>query len=766
MKGIIGAFRSSAIFRNFPSLGNGDRTAIICRLFLCVLLFFIATAISAAQIPFVQEVLQKELSGLQSITAPEPTDLQADWWRYFDVKGEELQKRIETTLTRLDALLKELPADTAESAKPLTELIRANLSVLPQARAQPTPESPPPPAYQEQYTLASFLDIAQRLRTAQEDVQAEQDDIAATERNLRTINRRIDTLLAAYLGLATSDPSRVLKGLEIMAERSGLAVTQERLRIRKAALLNNQTLIQQLTDEQTIAAQRLIADRIDRIKLNTSIEQARLDLAKAQERFINEQSRALGVVGDSLEDRVTARYRQQRVIQASVMEAIAMVDLLKLEAQKNLVVLLLDTQDVDTRGLREQLAEWSTRLASIRQQIGDWTDNSMRERQRAGGSLAEQPSAAPVTNGGDAGTQVAAATKLINEDRLRLAQETLVALLRLRDGTIQATLVIQLVDEQLAHREGFLRDRWVRLRLAIQYAWDETAEWVSASLFRVGDTPVTSLGLLRVVLILTIAWWVSYWLRRALKRLGERREGANQPAFYTVGRLSHYILILIGFLVGLSSIGVDFTNFALVAGAIAIGIGFGLQSIVNNFVSGLILLFERTLKIGDFVELNSGIAGEVREINVRSTVINTNDNIDIVVPNSEFMSGMVTNWTLAEGYCRIHLPFKVAYGTDKELVRQAGLEAAEKLPHTLYGVPGKNPGVWLTSFGDSGLNFELVVWVTPRAVKRPGAVRAAYMWEIESALRKHDIEIPIPQRDLRLRHGFGKQVQDRLEPES
>ncbi|MCP5419543.1 MAG: mechanosensitive ion channel [Gammaproteobacteria bacterium] len=390
----------------------------------------------------------------------------------------------------------------------------------------------------------------------------------------------------------------------------------------------------------------------------------------------------------------------------------------------------------------------------------------MRERQRAGGSLAEQPSAAPVTNGGDAGTQVAAATKLINEDRLRLAQETLVALLRLRDGTIQATLVIQLVDEQLAHREGFLRDRWVRLRLAIQYAWDETAEWVSASLFRVGDTPVTSLGLLRVVLILTIAWWVSYWLRRALKRLGERREGANQPAFYTVGRLSHYILILIGFLVGLSSIGVDFTNFALVAGAIAIGIGFGLQSIVNNFVSGLILLFERTLKIGDFVELNSGIAGEVREINVRSTVINTNDNIDIVVPNSEFMSGMVTNWTLAEGYCRIHLPFKVAYGTDKELVRQAGLEAAEKLPHTLYGVPGKNPGVWLTSFGDSGLNFELVVWVTPRAVKRPGAVRAAYMWEIESALRKHDIEIPIPQRDLRLRHGFGKQVQDRLEPES
>jgi small-conductance mechanosensitive channel len=207
--------------------------------------------------------------------------------------------------------------------------------------------------------------------------------------------------------------------------------------------------------------------------------------------------------------------------------------------------------------------------------------------------------------------------------------------------------------------------------------------------------------------------------------------------------------------VGLSSIGVDFTNFALVAGAIAIGIGFGLQSIVNNFVSGLILLFERTVKVGDFVELASGVAGEVREINVRSTLINTNDNIDIVVPNSEFINSKVINWTLSEGHCRIHLPFKVAYGTDKEKVRQAGLEAAEKLPHTLTGIPGKNPGMWLVKFGESSLDFELVVWVTARAVKRPGAVHAAYMWEIESALRRHGIEIPFPQRELRLRSGFG-----------
>ncbi|MDX1655945.1 MAG: mechanosensitive ion channel, partial [Candidatus Competibacteraceae bacterium] len=331
--------------------------------------------------------------------------------------------------------------------------------------------------------------------------------------------------------------------------------------------------------------------------------------------------------------------------------------------------------------------------------------------------------------------------------------ETLVALQRLEGELEQTRLLLRLADETLARIQGGLRDWQIRIQRLLTQIREQATGWISMSLFKLGGTPVTTLGLLRLALILFIAWWVSYALRRALRQLGERREGLNQSAIYTVGRLSHYFIVTLGFIVGLSSIGVDFTNFALVAGALSIGIGFGLQSIVNNFVSGLILLFERSLKVGDWIELASGVAGEVREINVRSTVINTNDNIDIVVPNSEFMNNNVTNWTLAEGFCRIHLPFRVAYGVDKDQVRQAVLEAAEKLPHTLTGVPGRNPGVWLVCFGDNGLEFELVVWITPRAVKRPGAVNAAYMWEIESALGKYGIEIPIPQRDLRWREG-------------
>ncbi|PSW05535.1 potassium transporter KefA [Photobacterium lipolyticum] len=279
--------------------------------------------------------------------------------------------------------------------------------------------------------------------------------------------------------------------------------------------------------------------------------------------------------------------------------------------------------------------------------------------------------------------------------------------------------------------------------------------FLTGSLFKIGDTPVTILGLLRVVLIVTIALFFSSLLRRMLAKIAERNEDESS-ALYTIGRLGHYVILLVGMMIALSSIGLDFSNLALVAGALSVGIGFGLQSIVNNFVSGLILLFERSLKVGDFVELDSGVLGIVMEINVRSTLINTNDNVDIIVPNSELVGAKVTNWTLRDATRRMRIPFGVAYGSDKNQVKKAVLEAADRVPETLRRSKKHEPQVWLVGFGDSSLDFELVVWVSQAAVKRPAGVTAAYMWEIETSLQQYGIEIPFPQRDLHVRSLFEK----------
>ncbi|MEO7431424.1 MAG: mechanosensitive ion channel domain-containing protein [Dokdonella sp.] len=274
-------------------------------------------------------------------------------------------------------------------------------------------------------------------------------------------------------------------------------------------------------------------------------------------------------------------------------------------------------------------------------------------------------------------------------------------------------------------------------------------------LIHVAGLEITVGALVGAALIVLLTVLVSRVGQRALDRYGRSHASANRATLYTLSRMMHYLLLAIGGIFALSVAGIPVARFAVFAGALGVGLGFGLQAIFNNFVSGLILLFERTLQVGDFVELASGVHGTVHDIHIRATRITTNDNIDILVPNSEFVNGRVVNWTLRDVSRRLKIPFGVAYGSDKERVKKAALEAAVEVPFTLTQEGDRRPQVWLTRFGDSALEFALVVWLTAEATRRPGSVTAAYNWALESALRRHGIEIPYPQRDLHVRSWFG-----------
>jgi small-conductance mechanosensitive channel len=289
----------------------------------------------------------------------------------------------------------------------------------------------------------------------------------------------------------------------------------------------------------------------------------------------------------------------------------------------------------------------------------------------------------------------------------------------------------------------------------------EVKKWWSAPLdiFGLETSPSALTGGL---LVLIAFWMVGSFVRKRVERTAQNREPARRAALYTVSRLLLYVMIAIGLMAAMSTAGIPVSRFAILGGAIGVGLGFGLQSIFNNFVSGLILLFDRSLKVGDFVELESGVHGEVSDISIRATRITTNDNIDILVPNSEFVSGRVVNWTHRDVSRRMRVQFGVAYGSDKDKVRAAVLEAAQAVPFTLTGNDKRKPQVWLVNFGDSSLDFELVVWLTAEATKRPAAVRAAYLWEIETALARVGLEIPFPQRDLHVRSLFGLERTDAL----
>jgi small-conductance mechanosensitive channel len=273
-------------------------------------------------------------------------------------------------------------------------------------------------------------------------------------------------------------------------------------------------------------------------------------------------------------------------------------------------------------------------------------------------------------------------------------------------------------------------------------------------LFSIGATSVTLGSLLMATVFIVGVWSFASLLERSLHRLTQRYE--DEPwkfaRIHMLSRLLRYGVWVFGTIIGMNYLGIDLTSIALLGSALAVGLGFGLQNVFSNFVSGVIILLERSLKVGDFVELESGVRGHVREIAMRYTRVSSNDSLDVLVPNSEFINGRVVNWTLDDSYRRMHIPFGVAYGTPKELVREAGVAAALQVPGVVHN-KNMETSVWLVAYGDSSVNYELVVWADRDLTTRPGSTHAKLMWALDDELAARKIEIPFPQRDLHVSSG-------------
>jgi small-conductance mechanosensitive channel len=286
----------------------------------------------------------------------------------------------------------------------------------------------------------------------------------------------------------------------------------------------------------------------------------------------------------------------------------------------------------------------------------------------------------------------------------------------------------------------------------MSWDWNNLYAWIYSPILTVGNTEITLARIGGLVLMLLFVWWLSSVLESALRRLALRGHHAHATSstVYAFTRLVRYVVWILGTVIGLNVMGFDLTSLAFLGGAIGLGIGFGLQNIFQNFISGIIILVEKTLKIGDFVDLQSGTRGTVVEIGMRYTRITTNDAVDVLVPNSEFINHPVTNWTYGDRSRVMRVPFGVAYGSDKNQVREAALAAAHSVKGVL--IDEQHPvAVFLKRFGDSSLDFEIGVWVGAELVTKPARTISRVLWALEEELTKRGIEIPNPQRDLNIR---------------
>lgn len=258
---------------------------------------------------------------------------------------------------------------------------------------------------------------------------------------------------------------------------------------------------------------------------------------------------------------------------------------------------------------------------------------------------------------------------------------------------------------------------------------------------------VSVLSLLLLILVIFISVMISRYLRRFLEKRVLVNFHVPAGLQYTLLRIVHYVVLLIGLIYGLKlGFAIDLTSLAVILGFLSVGIGFGLQYIASDIVSGFILLFERPVRIGDRLRMDD-IEGRVNSISLRTTTVMTNDGITVIIPNSDLVRGKVTNWSYTDRV-RIRLPVGAAYGSDVEKVTKALCDAGSAVDAVLKDPA---PTVQFKNFGESSLDFELLVWID-----RPHdhvQIRSDLNYEIERFFREYDLEMPFPQRDVHLRSG-------------
>jgi len=267
-------------------------------------------------------------------------------------------------------------------------------------------------------------------------------------------------------------------------------------------------------------------------------------------------------------------------------------------------------------------------------------------------------------------------------------------------------------------------------------------------LINLGDTTITLRTLTFLLVLLVLLFFIVGRLQRWIDERLLAKTGLEVGVRKAVATITRYVALFIGVLIALQTVGINLTTLNVLAGAIGIGLGFGLQNVANNFISGLIILFERPIKIGDRVEVGD-IDGEVIEIGSRSTTVLTNDSIAIIVPNSKFITENIINWKYTDSKIRFKIPVGVAYDTDVRLVEKLLLEVAKDNKDVLNN---PEPTVRFEGFGESSLNFILLVW-NKNLINRRGRLMSDINFAIFDKLKQHDIEIPFPQRDLHIRSG-------------
>ena len=263
-------------------------------------------------------------------------------------------------------------------------------------------------------------------------------------------------------------------------------------------------------------------------------------------------------------------------------------------------------------------------------------------------------------------------------------------------------------------------------------------------LFNIGKTEITPLTILEFIFVIIIFFVISRIVRKFLRKRILKHFKLTDSAQFTILRLTHYAMMLVGILIGLNSVGIQLTSITIGVGVLGVGLAFGLQNITSNFISGIILLFERHVNVGDYITVDN-IVGKVIAINIRSTTVVTPDNTALIVPNSKFIEGIVTNWSVIDPKIRILIPVRIGFKSDIDLISSILLQSAKEHKDALTD---PEPAVFFRGYGEYGINMELSVWIAQPDPKIRSKIVSEINYHVYKLLRENNIDIPFQQFNL------------------
>ncbi|MEX1012502.1 MAG: mechanosensitive ion channel domain-containing protein [Waddliaceae bacterium] len=656
---------------------------------------------------------------------PDPLNLSREWWvEWSEVKeGESLKPWIDS----LKNNLQNISAENLEEVTTLINEIETNLRNFQEVNNEPEKPLETTLSFSSSYTVNSFLRLKQQQRQQILEVQNSEFQFNELNKILAESQKILNQALSEYFTINEKTEKKLILGLRVINTRLKVENLKKRvsqLRQRVGVAKDKLALIK---EEAQFAKDHLISSEAEVLSFERLADTKLEDWNEIQTKLRDFQS------DPAAHDEV----HRGELLHLRIDEMHAHLQALIAKSAYQLASLVFAPTQINHAELRNEVRKNQETISEITIEL-ELLEEQLKRFERG---LIDELRVNP---------EIEDERRQQIQEALEQASDNLIALGSNYSIIQQTNDILSLVrginSRNIDGITGWLIVIWTQ----IKSAFESVISWLESPAFHVGEIPVTFVNILQFFATLILTFWLAKTIRRGIRGYIKGRKKIDEAVAYRFNLLLYYFILAAGIIIALTTLGIDTPNIFIMLSALGVGIGFGLQNIFKNFISGIIILFQSQLRVGDFVELESGVHGEIREISVLSTVIRTNDGSDVLTPNAEMINSRLTNWTYRSNYRRLRVPFSVSYHSDMDLVVKVVSDAAKDVPSTFQrpGVP--DPQVRITEFGESGVEFELVVWVDGFPARHIRRTKSKYLWEIIRALKAAEISIPFPQREVRI----------------